>query len=110
AEHADSRRDRIVSFLRDRLEEARSKVLVFAGYPGATEWIAAELRCEFQDGVREFRHDLNQQDKEDFVREFQNNPNVWILVSDETGGEGRNFQFVDEILHVDTPWSVALIE
>jgi ATP-dependent helicase HepA len=110
AEHADSRRDRVVSFLRDRMEKACPKVLVFAGYPGASEWLAADLRREFGDAVREFRYDLDQQDKEDFVREFQNNPKVWILVSDETGGEGRNFQFVDEILHVDTPWSVARVE
>jgi len=109
---ADSRGRRVLAFLRDRANsEGRPKVLVFAGYPGACQWIAAQMRVEFGGGaVREFRHDLDQEDKEEFVREFQNDPNVWILVSDETGGEGRNFQFVDEILHLDTPWSVARVE
>jgi ATP-dependent helicase HepA len=32
------------------------------------------------------------------------------MVSDETGGEGRNFQFVDEIVHYDLPWHVSKIE
>ena len=27
-------------------------------------------------------------------------------MSDETGGEGRNFQFADELIHFDTPWYV----
>ena len=112
AEHADSRLDWVLNFLRDRAQaEVRPKLLLFAGCPGACEWIAAEIRSEFGEAaVREFRYDLDQEDKEEFVREFQNDPKVWILVSDETGGEGRNFQFVDEILHLDTPWSVARIE
>ena len=32
------------------------------------------------------------------------------MVSDETGGEGRNFQFVDELIHFDLPWHVSRIE
>ena len=37
--------------------------------------------------------------KETNVSEFKNNKNINILVSDESGGEGRNFQFVDLIIH-----------
>jgi ATP-dependent helicase HepA len=112
AESANSRRERVLEFFQDRMQaEVRPKVLVFAGYPGASQWIAEEIRREISDAaVREFRYDLDPEDKEEFVREFKNDPGVWILVSDETGGEGRNFQFVDEILHVDTPWSVARVE
>lgn len=35
---------------------------------------------------------------------------TWLMVSDETGGEGRNFQFVDELIHFDLPWHVSKIE
>jgi ATP-dependent helicase HepA len=105
------RRDRLLDLLRERqVEESRPKLLLFAGFPGACTWIAEEVRHEFGDAaVREFRYDMPRQEKEAAVLEFRNDPSAWILVSDETGGEGRNFQFVDEIIHLDTP-SIARIE
>jgi superfamily II DNA/RNA helicase len=32
------------------------------------------------------------------------------LLSDELGGEGRNFQIADAIIHIDLPWTPALVE
>ena len=33
-----------------------------------------------------------------------------ILLSDESGGEGRNFQMASQIIHVDLPWTPAQVE
>ncbi len=41
---------------------------------------------------------------------FQKDPLCRVLVSDELGGEGRNFQNASAIVHLDLPWSVARIE
>jgi ATP-dependent helicase HepA len=60
--------------------------------------------------VAEFRHDLNDDDKESEVTKFRRNPECSILVCDESGGEGRNFQFATALLHYDLPWSVAAVE
>jgi len=87
------------------------KIIVFAGYPGAAREIAEQLRKEFGDrAVKEFRHDLLREEKEQNVYQFQTNPATWLLVSDETGGEGRNFQFADELIHFDNPWYASRIE
>src|SRR5690606_24557877 len=41
---------------------------------------------------------------------FRQSDATWLLVSDESGGEGRNFQFAAGIVHYDTPWYVSRVE
>jgi ATP-dependent helicase HepA len=41
---------------------------------------------------------------------FQVDDECQILLSDELGGEGRNFQVADYIIHVDIPWTPAQLE
>jgi ATP-dependent helicase HepA len=85
--------------------------LIFAGFPGAAIELAEALRGEFgKDAVKEFRFDMDQEEKEQNVRQFQTHAATWLLVSDETGGEGRNFQFADELVHFDNPWYAARVE
>jgi ATP-dependent helicase HepA len=87
------------------------KILIFAGFPGVAGELAESLRSEFgNDAVKEFRYDMKQEEKEQNVRRFQVHPAAWLLVSDETGGEGRNFQFADELIHFDNPWYAARVE
>src|SRR5712692_10158146 len=33
-----------------------------------------------------------------------------ILLCDELGGEGRNFQIASQIIHIDLPWTPAQLE
>lgn len=47
---------------------------------------------------------------EQSVYEFQNNPACKIILCDETGGEGRNFQNADWLIHLDLPWTANAIE
>ena len=62
------------------------------------------------DAVASFRYDLADDRKEDEVLRFRRDPRCRVLVCDESGGEGRNFQFVDELIHFDLPWSVSAVE
>ena len=90
---------------------SRRKCLIFAGFPGLAEQLTVYLRSRFGDSaVSEFRVGLADSEKERNVVCFKRRPETWILVSDETGGEGRNFQYVDEIFHFDLPWSVSDLE
>ena len=41
---------------------------------------------------------------------FQNEPEYRIMLSDESGGEGRNFQTADELICIDLPWSANTLE
>jgi ATP-dependent helicase HepA len=87
------------------------KVLLFAGYPDLAEELATTLSGELgEDTVVEFRAEMTREAKETSSERFQGDSKVRILVCDETGGEGRNFQFADAVAHYDQPWQLARIE
>lgn len=44
------------------------------------------------------------------VCKFQNDRNCTIMLCDESGGEGRNFQCADYVVHIDLPWDANAIE
>ena len=91
--------------------DRRSKTLLFAGFPGIAEEIAVALTEAFgASAVAEFRSEMPREQKEDSAQRFQRDPNVTLLVSDETGGEGRNFAFADAVVHYDHPWQVGRVE
>src|SRR5260370_23079252 len=41
---------------------------------------------------------------------FQSSDRCRILLCDELGGEGRNFQIASQIIHIDLPWTPAQLE
>ena len=47
---------------------------------------------------------------EDSVYSFQNDPQCRVIICDETGGEGRNFQNASQIMHLDIPWNANALE
>lgn len=107
---SNGRLEALLDLLRPRRTDRR-KLLVFAGFPGVARRLGAHLRLAFSDAeVAEFRHDLTDAEKEDSVRRFRQDSSLWIMVSDETGGEGRNFQFADSLVHYDLPWLVSAVE
>lgn len=57
-----------------------------------------------------FSSDMSRDDLETSVYDFQNIDECRIILCDETGGEGRNFQNAKMIIHVDLPWSANALE
>ena len=57
-----------------------------------------------------FSKEMDKDDLELNVYRFQTQESRSILLSDETGGEGRNFQNVDYLIHIDIPWNPNDIE
>lgn len=47
---------------------------------------------------------------EQSVYAFQNDDNCRAIVCDETGGEGRNFQNAEMVIHLDLPWNANDLE
>lgn len=47
---------------------------------------------------------------ENNVYRFQNDSNCKVMLCDSTGGEGRNFQCADYVVHIDLPWDANAIE
>lgn len=100
----------LVNFLTERHRQNHAhKFIVFAGFYGLAHRLARSLAEEFKrTSVAEFSWELDSKEKE--VTRFRRDSQCWLMVSDETGGEGRNFQFVDELIHFDLPWHVSKIE
>lgn len=105
-----ARWDALIALL-ENMVGAKHKTLVFAGFPGVAGRLSVLLKERFSDkAVTEFRSSLDDTAKEENVRQFRTEPDVMIMVSDESGGEGRNFQFAHSLVHADLPWQPAVIE
>jgi len=94
-----------------RKDNSSAKILVFAGYPGMAEEIEIVLSEHLGErAIASFRAELSREEKEDAAMRFRSDPATFALISDETGGEGRNFEFADAVVLYDTPWQVSRVE
>lgn len=87
------------------------KAIVFSTWPASLDATISVLRSVY--GARafvEFRAGMTDAELELAADRFQSDRSCQILVTDELGGEGRNFQIADGIVHLDLPWSPARIE
>jgi ATP-dependent helicase HepA len=102
----------LVHLLRQKWRvEPSLKLLIFAGYPGLASNLADQLSTEFgEDAVAEFRSGMTRLAKEEAVQSFRSDARKRLLVCDESGGEGRNFEFAGALIHFDQPWHVGRIE
>jgi SNF2 family DNA or RNA helicase len=83
------------------------KVLVFTGYRGTQDYIAARLRVESVPHVV-FNGSMSAEEKDRAIGEFKRGARV--LVCTEAGGEGRNLQFAFRLINYDLPWNPMRIE
>lgn len=83
------------------------KTILFAQYLKSLDAIAALLEKQGFPFVT-FRGDLTAWEKNDAIRRFRDE--VPILLSTESGGEGRNLQFCRTLINFDLPWNPMRIE
>ena len=88
-----------------------NKVVLFTHYTETFE-VYKNLLTEFytENGFSCFRKGMSSDELELNVYRFQNDRNCTIMLCDETGGEGRNFQCADYVVHIDLPWDANTIE
>ena len=88
-----------------------SKIVLFTNYKATFE-IFEEMLADFytEDGFSCFRRGMSADELEVNVCKFQNDKNCTIMLCDESGGEGRNFQCADYVVHIDLPWDANAIE
>lgn len=55
-----------------------------------------------------FRGDMTLREKDASITKFKNE--ILVLISTESGGEGRNLQFCNTIINFDLPWNPMRIE
>jgi len=90
---------------------ATEKVVIFSGWPQTLETLLPCLLQQYgKSAVTEFTSNLDNEQLQDNVDFFQSSSRCRILLCDELGGEGRNFQIASQIIHVDLPWTPGQLE
>ena len=94
-------------FLLNLLENLNDKLIIFTQFRGTQDYLTNLLR-ERGYSVSVFNGQLNQAEKDNCIEEFRNKNQ--ILISTESGGEGRNLQFCKVLMNYDLPWNPMRIE
>ncbi|MBF0499426.1 MAG: DEAD/DEAH box helicase [Candidatus Riflebacteria bacterium] len=99
-----SRKAEVLMKLMGNLNE---KVIIFTQFRGTQDYLTQLLRGQgFQVAV--FNGQLNQAEKDNCIEDFRHKKQV--LISTESGGEGRNLQFCKILVNYDLPWNPMRIE
>lgn len=88
-----------------------SKVVLFTNYQETYDAYKKMLEDFYtEEGFSCFRKGMSSDELEINVCRFQNDRTCTIMLCDESGGEGRNFQCADYVVHIDLPWDANAIE
>src|SRR5207248_4745559 len=87
------------------------KVVVFSTWPQTLAALHPYLVHRYGSAmVAQFTAQLDIERLQDEADDFQSSDRCRILLCDELGGEGRNFQIASQIIHIDLPWTPAQLE
>ena len=103
-----SRLVKLVSYIETKL--LGKKVVVFTDQAETFEIYSKVLYETFGEEVAAFSTKMDRDDAEISVYRFQSDSNCKILLCDKSGGEGRNLQAADYVIHIDLPWNINTIE
>ncbi|MEG0758484.1 MAG: C-terminal helicase domain-containing protein, partial [Raoultibacter sp.] len=99
----------VLNLLYDELYD--QKVVLFTNDLETFKAYRTALSITFKEKeISFFGSDMEMTDLEANAFRFQNEQTCRIMLCDYTGGEGRNFQCADFIVHIDLPWDASLIE
>ena len=86
------------------------KVVVFTDFEETFQHYYSVLNDSFGEEVTCFSKSIDPDEAEYNIYRFQTEKECKILVCDKSGGEGRNLQIADYVIHVDLPWNIISIE
>ncbi len=87
------------------------KIVIFTSFAQTGAEIFRCLSDTFgRESVASHQLGLSRSDIEKNLDRFKNDSNCFMLVCDSSGEEGRNFQFVEWMIHFDIPWSPNRLE
>lgn len=111
----DSKGDEFVRRLREIFDnETDPKVLVFTEFRETQSYLAERVKslgtAERPVGVHVFHGQMKVNAKDEAVEAFRTGTGPQVLISTESGGEGRNFQFCHFLVNYDLPWNPMRVE
>ena len=104
----DSKIERLIELIKEiETKDKGTKILLYTKHPATLKYIAGILRKE-KFSLTEFQGGLTNEEKSKRIQEFKEK--TQILVSTETGAEGLNFQFCNNLINYDLPWNPMSVE
>ncbi len=97
----------------DILGDENCKLVVFTAHNATLVEFLKLFNTRYSDmGIYAvaFGKHMDREELEDSVYAFQNDPECCVIICDETGGEGRNFQNAAQVIHLDLPWNANALE
>lgn len=108
---SNSKLDKLVELIKNDYFGSQDKIIIFSDYSSTVDLIEERLIKEFSSkAVVKFTNALTPAQMQIAANRFQHEKQSRFLVCDKSGGEGRNFQYAEFIIHYDTPWSPAEVE
>ena len=103
----DSKAGELLSAINVILEkDTNEKVLIFTQFIGTQDYLYDILSERYS--VVKFNGKMPKEEKERAVNKFKES--AQIMISTESGGEGRNFQFCHILFNYDLPWNPMRVE
>ncbi|MEO7272174.1 MAG: helicase-related protein [Vicinamibacterales bacterium] len=93
-----------------RWRRADEKTLVFVAHRETLEMLRDALSARAQVASGVFHEDLSAARRDIEVARFRASDGPSLLISTESGGEGRNFEFCHRLVLYDLPWKPASVE
>ncbi len=88
-------------------QNKKSKIIIYTKHPATLKYISGILKKKNLK-IIEFQGGLSADEKSRRIEKFSKTSQ--ILVSTETGSEGLNFQFCNNLINYDLPWNPMAVE
>jgi SNF2 family DNA or RNA helicase len=104
----DSKIEKLIEIVKEIYSKGRDqKILIYTKHPTTLSYIVEKL-SPLGLKVVEFTGGNNREEKSKIIEEFRDNAD--IMISTETGCEGLNFQFCNNLINYDLPWNPMAVE
>lgn len=105
----DSKIEKLTEIVKEIFEKDRkSKILIYTRHPTTLRYIKEKLEALLDLEIVEFVGGLDREEKTRRIEQFKKSAD--IMISTETGSEGLNFQFCNNLINYDLPWNPMSVE
>ncbi|HLC31891.1 MAG TPA: SNF2-related protein [Candidatus Nanoarchaeia archaeon] len=104
----DSKIEKLVEIVTGiRQDDSQGKILIYTKHPTTLHYIVEKL-APLNLKIVKFLGGIEREERTKIIKEFKESAD--ILISTETGAEGLNFQFCNNLINYDLPWNPMSVE
>lgn len=103
----DSKLEALKQLLADVNAHGMRQVLIFSFFRGTVEYLKSELSSQYSVGI--MHGGIAREEREQTIADFRASK-IDILVANQVGSEGLDFQFCNVLVNYDLPWNPMQIE